>query len=278
MAPARHTSSRLLLTAPLRSTSSSPPLRMRKLRLGAPKALVQGHSVRGQGPDRAHLSPWPTQWPQSSPWKPSFVTGPTPRLLAPGPALGATSWGATFPRTSFIPSPVQGQPGEGQGRRPQAAGTAGGSEGTWGHPGGGGGTGKQEHGVSVDVWGPRRAGPELRGGGGGGEAPGGPGLYRGHWALAQDLEKLCVREAGPAGLSRAPGPPVPCPAERDRPAQALALCVPPPQSLPPLLLVKLIQERLGEDDCLRRVSALRGSGTRAREGEGRVSTPVLRRR
>lgn len=52
----------------------------------------------------------------------------------------------------------------------------------------------------------------------------------------------------------------------------------PPQSLPPLLLVKLIQERLGEDDCLRRVSALRGSGTRAREGEGRVSTPVLRRR
>lgn len=111
-----------------------------------------------------------------------------------------------------------------------------------------------------------------------GGAPGGPGLYRGHWALAQDLEKLCVREAGPAGLSRAPGPPVPCPAERDRPAQALALCVPPPQSLPPLLLVKLIQERLGEDDCLRRVSALRGSRTRAREGEGRVSTPVLRRR
>lgn len=80
MAPARHTSSRLLLTAPLRSTSSSPPLRMRKLRLGAPKALVQGHSVRGQGPDRAHLSPWPTQWPQSSPWKPPFVTGPTPRF------------------------------------------------------------------------------------------------------------------------------------------------------------------------------------------------------
>lgn len=58
-----------------------------------------------------------------------------------------------------------------------------------------------------------------------------------------------------------------------------SLCVsPPPQSLPPLLLVKLIQERLGEDDCLRRVSALRGSRTRAREGEGRVSTPVLRRR
>lgn len=192
VAPARHTSSRLLLTAPLRSTSSSPPLRMRKLRLGAPKALVQGHSVRGQGPDRAHLSPWPTQWPQSSPWKPSFVTGPTPRLLAPGPALGATSWGATFPRTSFIPSPVQGQPGEGQGRRPQAAGTAGGSEGTWGHPGGGGGTGKQEHGVSVDVWGPRRAGPELRGGGGRGP--------RWAWALQRPLgvgpgpgETLCPR-------------------------------------------------------------------------------------
>lgn len=231
MAPAHHTSSCLLLTAPLRSTSSSPPLRMRKLRLGAPKALVQGHSVRGQGPDRAHLSPWPTQWPQSSPWKPSFVTGPTPRfwpLPLPWEPRPGVPRSRGRPLSHLLCKANQGRVREGA-RRQQ------GRLETQRAPGGTQvGVGAQVSKSMESVW---TCGSleelDRSSGEGEGGAPGGPGLYRGHWALAQDLEKLCVREAGPAGLSRAPGPPVPCPAERDRPAQALALCVSPRSRCPP---------------------------------------------
>lgn len=191
VAPARHTSSRLLVTAPLRRTSSSPPLRMRKLRLGAPKALAQGHSVRGQGPDRAHLSPWPTQWPQSSPWKPSFVTGPTPRfwpLAPPWEPRPGVPHSRGRPLSHLLCKANQGRVREGARRqqgRLEAQRAPGGTQ---------VGVGAQ---VSKSMESVRTRGglEELdraqgRGRGGGG-APGGPGLYRGPWALAQDLEKLC---------------------------------------------------------------------------------------
>lgn len=121
-----------------------------------------------------------------------------PPLLAPAPALGAVCWGATFPRTSFIPSRMQGQPGRVREGACRQQGLPEAQREPWGTQVR---MGAQVSKSMESVWtcgGHRRDRMELREAGVGvGAGPQGGLGFPEALALAQDLEKLCVTRLGP---------------------------------------------------------------------------------